>query len=154
MKPNWPSDEDLSSMLETEPLTKVAKKIGVSDVAVHQRCRKRSIPTKPQGYWASLTASPPPVRREKIRALHGAKRQKNKAWLDEMRRSPCLRCARSFPVVCMDWHHRDKSTKLFTIRRKISRAKHILLAEIAKCDLVCSNCHRIIEAEENGRVFE
>ena len=48
----------------------------------------------------------------------------------------------------MDWHHRDKTTKLFGIRMQLTRSKKALLAEIAKCDLVCANCHRIIESEE------
>lgn len=135
-------------MLDEEPLTKVAKKIGVSDVAVHQRCRKRGIPTKPQGYWAALKAFSKEVQRAKLRTLIRGAVSRNKAWLDEMRKDPCKKCDKSFPVVCMDWHHRDKSTKLFTIRRKMNKPRKVLLEEIAKCDLVCSNCHRIIEAEE------
>ena len=42
-----------------------------------------------------------------------------------------------------DWDHRDPSQKLFTIsEKKHSVSSEKLLAEIAKCDLVCANCHR------------
>jgi len=42
-----------------------------------------------------------------------------------------------------DWDHRDPSQKLFTIGdKKHSVSTEKLLAEIAKCDLVCANCHR------------
>ena len=34
-----------------EPITKVAKKYGVSDVMIHKYCRKLEIPTPSPGYW-------------------------------------------------------------------------------------------------------
>jgi len=53
-KGNWPSDEELTKMVALNPVTKVAKLIGVSDSAVKKRCRKRGIPTRKRGYWAKL----------------------------------------------------------------------------------------------------
>lgn len=44
----------------------------------------------------------------------------------------------------MDFDHRPGEVKLFGINSAASRrARHLLEAEIAKCDLVCANCHRI-----------
>jgi hypothetical protein len=43
----------------------------------------------------------------------------------------------------MDFDHRDPRTKSFELTRvagRVSLAK--LLAEVAKCDIVCANCHR------------
>jgi hypothetical protein len=43
----------------------------------------------------------------------------------------------------MDFDHRDPSTKGFTVSRMVGRATiEAILAEIAKCDIVCANCHR------------
>jgi hypothetical protein len=51
-------------------------------------------------------------------------------------------CGQTFPPECMDFDHvrGKKCAAVGTLRgHKLS----FLAAEIAKCDLVCSNCHRI-----------
>ncbi len=44
----------------------------------------------------------------------------------------------------MEFDHRDPETKLFalTSSRAMLKPREELLAEIAKCDIVCANCHR------------
>ncbi len=48
----------------------------------------------------------------------------------------------------LQFHHRDPSSKLFGIEqalqapRKYSTAQ--LMAEVAKCDVLCSNCHDLV----------
>ena len=45
-------------------------------------------------------------------------------------------------VIAIDWDHRDRTTKTFTIAYKMNRVTDDeLRAEIAKCDAVCRNCH-------------
>jgi hypothetical protein len=47
-------------------------------------------------------------------------------------------------VPTIDLHHRDPSTKLFEVNRKCcGRPEAEIVAEIAKCDPLCSNCHRM-----------
>lgn len=54
----------------------------------------------------------------------------------------CCRCDETDPR-CLDFHHRDKKTKSFTIGlHPWSHSWSRTLAEIAKCDCLCSNCHR------------
>ena len=53
-------------------------------------------------------------------------------------------CGQTYPTYVMDFDHRDPTTKLC----KVSAAVYLgseqkLLDEIAKCDLVCANCHRV-----------
>jgi formate-dependent nitrite reductase cytochrome c552 subunit len=45
----------------------------------------------------------------------------------------------------MDFDHRDPATKLFnlTTGRVMLMATAKVLAEAAKCDVVCANCHRV-----------
>lgn len=45
------SREALHRMVWTTPIEQLAAGLGVSDVAVHKRCRKLEIPTPPRGYW-------------------------------------------------------------------------------------------------------
>lgn len=61
-------------------------------------------------------------------------------------------CALTFPYYVMDFDHRPDEVKLFNIaeyaRLKPSMAQ--LEAEIAKCDVICSNCHRIRTYERSA----
>lgn len=54
-------------------------------------------------------------------------------------------CGGRFPAVCMDFDHRPGEKKLFTVAAMVGQhqTSKRVLAEIAKCDVVCSNCHRI-----------
>lgn len=58
---------------------------------------------------------------------------------------PCLDCKKVFHPVAMDFDHRNGKDKFQSISLMIQQgySKERILAEIAKCDLVCSNCHRV-----------
>ena len=44
----------------------------------------------------------------------------------------------------MDFDHRDPSTKIDKVCAFVFKgSKRLLLEEIAKCDVVCANCHKI-----------
>jgi hypothetical protein len=57
--------------------------------------------------------------------------------------NPCVDCEESDPVV-LEFDHRDRSQKSFNIGMCTRSAKNLekIAAEIAKCDVVCANCHR------------
>jgi len=64
--------------------------------------------------------------------------------LDSLRDVPCEDCARRFPPCAMDFDHRDPDMKRQAVTRMIGRAGiNGILAEVAKCDIVCANCHRL-----------
>jgi hypothetical protein len=53
-------------------------------------------------------------------------------------------CGGKFHFSAMDFDHRDASTKLNLVSYlKLAANKAALIEEMAKCDLVCSNCHRV-----------
>ena len=63
--------------------------------------------------------------------------------LDELRTVPCADCGERFPPCAMDFDHRDAADKHSGVTRMIGRAGlGTILAEAAKCDIVCANCHR------------
>ena len=68
--------------------------------------------------------------------------KKWQAWLNELKAEPCVDCGDVFPPECMDFDH-VRGQKLFGIGLMGTRRRDVVLAEIAKCELVCANCHRI-----------
>lgn len=64
----------------------------------------------------------------------------------------CVRCKITDPRV-LEFHHLDTSKKEFNIAdyyySHFSFEK--LEEEIAKCVIICANCHRILHAEERGK---
>jgi hypothetical protein len=61
----------------------------------------------------------------------------------------CTDCGYSHSAHALDFHHRDPSTKEFAVG-SFSGSKERLRAEIAKCDLLCANCHRLRHAAEDA----
>ena len=63
--------------------------------------------------------------------------------LTTLRSVPCLDCGRSLPPVAMEFDHRNPSTKCGLVTHMPGRAlDRRILEEVAKCDIVCTNCHR------------
>lgn len=78
--------------------------------------------------------------------------EKRRSELDKLKNRPCTRCEKEFPPYVMDWHHIDPKTKKFGIGAGSFRySMKKLLLEIDKCELYCSNCHRIIEYEGGSK---
>ncbi|MFN8518089.1 MAG: hypothetical protein U0667_01580 [Chloroflexota bacterium] len=56
---------------------------------------------------------------------------------------PCADCGLRFPACAMDFDHRVGTVKRQAVSRMIGRAgTDTILVEVAKCDIVCANCHR------------
>ena len=66
-------------------------------------------------------------------------------FVRELRRVPCADCGGTFEAYQMDFDHRDPAQKSFqvTAGRAMLMSRERLLDEIAKCDIVCANCHAI-----------
>lgn len=47
---------ELYQLVWSEPLRKLAKRFGISDVAIAKRCRRANIPLPGIGYWAKKGA--------------------------------------------------------------------------------------------------
>jgi hypothetical protein len=65
--------------------------------------------------------------------------------VNQIKSVPCADCGGRFDPVCMDFDHLPEYEKVADIasmfRRKFAWSK--IEAEIAKCDVVCANCHRL-----------
>lgn len=88
------------------------------------------------------------LHREKMIA-YAAKRNKGvkttiKKFIAELKDKPCKDCGIKYNPWVMDFDHRNPKEKLYKISNLISiNAKlETIENEAAKCDVVCSNCHR------------
>lgn len=68
---------------------------------------------------------------------------KKRAFIDGLKSKPCMDCRRKYPPYVMQFDHRDPKQKRFQVAMMVTRPIPVILAEIAKCDLVCANCHFI-----------
>jgi hypothetical protein len=59
--------------------------------------------------------------------------------------TPCMDCGQLYHYCVMDFDHRDRNTKVVSIAYLMRNTNNMALIEeeMAKCDLVCSNCHRL-----------
>jgi len=55
----------------------------------------------------------------------------------------CVDCGYAEHDVALDYDHLPGATKLFSISGAWGRPWQSILDEIAKCEVVCANCHRV-----------
>lgn len=83
------------------------------------------------------------LRREANQQARGGKSQRE--ILNELKSGPCMDCGASYPPIVMEFDHRPGEQKKCDVARLAQPGTGLdtLLAEVAKCDLVCANCHRL-----------
>ncbi len=128
--------KNCSKCQETKPHDQFNKKFTINGVRPTSRCRQCNMKTSA----------------EHTKNNYSKKMQDNKdrywrqrAWMDSLKDKPCMDCGKSYPPECMDFDHRDPTIKverLSELSRKLA-SPVVILAEVAKCDLICANCHRI-----------
>jgi hypothetical protein len=72
----------------------------------------------------------------------------------KLKDKPCVDCGVIFPPECMDFDH--LTTKYKNVSKLCQYSTAFIKTEIAKCDLVCSNCHRIRTRKrgQNKRAYQ
>lgn len=93
-------------------------------------------------------------------ARNRARRDAGRSWMVSIKEGvPCADCAETFPPCVMHWDHLPGYPKVDEISSMVgSRRREIVVDELAKCELVCANCHvmrtvtraRRTIAEESG----
>jgi hypothetical protein len=90
--------------------------------------------------------------REQKRAQRKRRAAENAAFVWEYKSTHPCKCGVSHPA-CIDFHHKDPATKDRGISDLVSGglSHSRLLKEIAKCDILCSNCHRKLHWEDSQK---
>ena len=82
------------------------------------------------------------VAKQPKRSKRAARRVKY-AWYKQLKaKLSCRVCGESHPA-CLHFHHRRKSRKQYDVASMVNSLYSYarILAEIAKCDVLCANCH-------------
>lgn len=76
-----------------------------------------------------------------------------KEILREAKSVPCMDCGVQYPPYVMDADHRDRDDRKFSLSRATADVtEEQFMEELAKCDIICANCHRI-RTYKNGGFF-
>jgi len=130
-------------------------------------------------YKYKLSEEPDPIKKQKRREKN---REKQKLWLSNpenkeklykrkreynrrqyghlqdymnSQKKECSRCGYNKHPVCLDFHHINEKEKLFRLSQfQLFRTMDKIKAEIKKCIVLCSNCHRLehYSHQENKRM--
>lgn len=79
----------------------------------------------------------------KMLASNNARRARNAAYIDAQKARPCTDCGVQYPSYVMQFDHLEDHEKEAVISRLRSSTASLerVIAEIAKCEVVCANCH-------------
>lgn len=91
--------------------------------------------------------------KEKAYKKVDSRRREIKKWFLEYKSElSCETCGFSHPAA-LDFHHTDSKEKETEISKMVteSYSKENILNEIAKCRILCSNCHRILHFDERTK---
>ncbi len=94
--------------------------------------------------WRVLWCAPC---REKPRRINvdeatGFTYKDKRAFIQSLKAKPCHDCGQQFHFSAMDFDH-VRGDKQFNLAAPAGWVYDEILAEVAKCDVVCSNCHRV-----------
>lgn len=84
-----------------------------------------------------------PDKQKEHQRLNRLRIEENYKLLWRLKSVPCADCKNTFHPICMDFDHKEDKTIEVSKAAANGLSQERLLAEIKKCDIVCSNCHRI-----------
>ena len=96
---------------------------------------------KPRKTYAGRPVLTPEERRNRREKRKGSRRELNVARLREYKETrPCADCQKFYPYYVMHCDHlRDKIDNVSRLVIRVAWDK--IAEELAKCDIVCANCH-------------
>lgn len=90
---------------------------------------------------------------EKQREFQKRYKRRTKDWFFALKETlACEKCGVKHPAV-IHFHHRDGEIKVGEVGRMANSNlnKQVILLEIAKCDILCANCHAIWHYEHDHK---
>lgn len=81
--------------------------------------------------------------RAKMYTTRRNNKDRNYAFLASLKDVPCADCGQKYPPYVMDFDHIDDKVGNLSKMANSGVSIEVLTTESAKCEVVCSNCHRI-----------
>jgi len=114
-------------------------------------------------FYGGRWRTPEQIKRHRLKATEW-RRENREAWSAQVKeryatqksridaikaKAACRNCGYDDPRA-LDFHHRIPGEKRFRLAAGKAWSWDAIEAEIAKCDVLCANCHRILHAEETA----
>jgi hypothetical protein len=81
--------------------------------------------------------------RKRLRSSNKRRQAELVLWFENYKSGLSCKCGEA-DAACLDFHHSNPKEKEFEISNGVRSgySKNRILEEIAKCDILCANCHR------------
>lgn len=99
--------------------------------------------------WQRSRAADDPEWYERRKESRSDARRQKKSKAVASRGGVCAKCLGSFPDYVFEFHHVVPEEKEHTPSKLFMLSDSKIEQELAKCVMVCSNCHKIIHHEDN-----
>lgn len=164
----WTDDQLVVAVAESKAWQEVVERLGLTCNGVSPTVRERAVSLGLDtchlaAGWKARGRDPEAVKAARRRHYERNKaeyvkramkrnkeeRRRGFARLAEIKESnPCTDCGRYLASYLMEYDHLDPTTKVAGITAMVTRNRPwtSVEAEMAKCELVCGECHRIREA--------
>jgi len=93
---------------------------------------------------------------EEINQRDRSRKKEKREWIDNYKKTKkCMTCGED-KFCCLVFHHNGSEEKDFTVAAAVSRGygKKRIMAEMEKCDVLCSNCHLELHYKENNENYK
>jgi hypothetical protein len=84
---------------------------------------------------------PHPKNHEERLEYYRDRNKRIRNFLDEYKSKHPCQCGED-DFRCLEFHHTDPTQKEYTVGQMVKHSMKLILAEIAKCKVMCSNCHK------------
>lgn len=143
-------DRFLTHETQTFTIAEWARRLGLTQTIISHRLGR--------GFSISDALNPirerknfeTPEERRAARADREEKRRRGvRSAIQKYKRRPCKDCGGTFHLEAMEFDH-CRGKKLFNLSRPPTPNLRRIAEEIAKCDVICANCHRVRTAKRRG----
>lgn len=101
------------------------------------------MPANPADYQKAYRDKHYAANKQKYIDQAAARKQRLVEEIRELKNVPCADCGQEYGYWVMDFDHRPGEIKLGEVGRFVQNYnRKKALEEVAKCDVVCANCHR------------
>lgn len=89
--------------------------------------------------------------KQKIREINRKRQLEGMQFLNEYKeKHGCAVCGETNPII-LEFHHKNPAEKKYNVTQYYLHSRGAMLKEIAKCDVLCANHHRIADFDRRRK---